>query len=190
MFGVPDLSGYGCFPLPVRPALSYRSGGLAFGVNRGNSVHAGCYLEAPAGTKVFAIYDGTIWYTPGNIPFFVSKGYGGRPGVCENPVEAPTYELALITEFGIIRYGEIAKELPKGVRAGATVSKGQHIASVAHQFGGTMLHLELFSNTTSRAGLTKPGNKTYDHVPAKNYHRRSDLEDPTTMLDWSLLTGG
>jgi hypothetical protein len=86
----------------------------------------------------------------------------------------------------------MAKSTTRGRRVysnRAKVSAGQHIAFVGHQFGSTMLHLELFSNPASLAGLTKMGNTKYDLVPAKNYNRRSDLDDPTTMLDWLIVMG-
>jgi murein DD-endopeptidase MepM/ murein hydrolase activator NlpD len=164
---------------------------LAFGAKRGSVVHAGCDLTAPAGTKVFSMYDGTVWYLG---KFFLSNPksgadvtYLGNADLCQDAmvfdVSWVTYELAVVTDdFGIIRYGEIAPTFPPGITLGAKVKAGQHIAWVGQQFGGTMLHLELFDDPKRRDGLTQMGNKFYRFVPPRNYNRRDDLQDPTLML--------
>src|SRR5262249_13381052 len=93
-----------------------------------------------------------------------------------------TFELAIITDFGIIRYGEIGHRLPGNIMAGKPVSKGQPIGWVATQHRGTMLHLEWFNDPNRLDALTQMGNKQYLHVPNGNYNRRSDLADPTDFL--------
>jgi murein DD-endopeptidase MepM/ murein hydrolase activator NlpD len=181
------------FPLPSVPKSDYTKGGLAFGAARGSIAHAGCDLEAPAGTKVLAMYDGTIWYTG---TFFLSNPksgpdvtYLGNGELCQDAmitdVAWVTYELTLVCDDCIIRYGEVAPSFPAGIAFGAKVKAGQHIAWVGQQFGGTMLHLELFDDPKRRDGLTQMGNKNYRFVPPKNYNRRDDLQDPSWMLMFS-----
>jgi hypothetical protein len=97
--------------------------------------------------------------------------------------------MAIITSYGILRYGEISHRLPPGVTVGGTVSAGQVIGWVAHQYGGTMLHLEMFRDASRKDALTQMGNKNYLHVPNGNYNRRSDLEDPTDTLTFLPLKG-
>ena len=69
------------------------------------------------------------------------------------------------------------------VKPGDNVTVGQVIAYVGDQPGGDMLHLELFSDTAS-------GDLTTDRNNPANapYYRRSDLMDPTPILDCTLGT--
>jgi murein DD-endopeptidase MepM/ murein hydrolase activator NlpD len=192
MFGMPSVPSSGAvFPLTFVPQDDFTRGGLAFGANRGSLDHAGCDLVAPAGTQVLSMYDGTIWYMG---TFFVSYpksgpdvSYLGNSDLCQDAmilnVGWVTYELAVISDdVGIIRYGEVAPTFPPGIGFGTKVKAGQHIAWVGPQFGGTMLHLEVFDDPGRRDRLTQMGNKHYRFVPAKNYNRRDDLQDPTFML--------
>ncbi len=171
------------FPLPNVPAQPFDSGGLAFGNQRKTVVHAACDLLAPAGTPVFAVDDGVVWYGP--RAFFQSE-----PDASGNRIW--TFEMAVVHQYYIVRYGEIRSHLPAGVAAGANVAVGQQIASVRAQNGSTMLHLEMFNDTTSRAPLTQMGNMQYTLVKPADFNRRSDLRDPTdvlTVLKWGLQCG-
>jgi murein DD-endopeptidase MepM/ murein hydrolase activator NlpD len=162
------------FPLPIKPSQDFRSGGVGFGNDRGKVDHAACDLVAPPDTDILAIADGTIWYGPG--AFFTSKAkvqpdpiYLGRSGVCEigviqNELKIQTYELALITNLGIFRYGEIAGTMPAGVVEGGKVSEGQPIGKVVQQYGASMLHLEWYREKDRRDGLTQMGNGYYKYL--------------------------
>lgn len=146
------------FPLRQRPDLPYHTGGRRFGANRnsGNRKHAGCDLIAPRGTEVLAMANGKVIRGPYHF-------YSG------------SYALEIKHSNGkVVRYGEIMKIVPAGIRVGARVSRGQVIARVGQlQSGSSMLHLELYSGSGNR-NLTQAGNK---------YKRRSDLIDPTAYLD-------
>jgi murein DD-endopeptidase MepM/ murein hydrolase activator NlpD len=171
------------FPLPNVPAQPFDSGGLAFANQRETVVHAACDLIAPAGTPVFAIDDGVVWYGP--RPFFQSQ-----PDANGNRIW--TFEMAVVHPDYIIRYGEIGNHVPAGVSRDARVASGQQIASVGAQVGSTMLHLEMFNDTSSRAPLSQTGNMSYTLVKSANFNRRSDLRDPTdvlTVLKWALQCG-
>jgi murein DD-endopeptidase MepM/ murein hydrolase activator NlpD len=195
-FGIPGVPSSGAiFPLPFVPNDDYTKGGRGFGANRGSVAHAGCDLTAPAGTKVLAMYDGTVWYFG---TFFLSSPtsgpdvtYLGNSELCQDAmivgISWVTFELALVYDDGIIRYGEIAPSLPAGIGFGSKVKAGDHIAWVGQQIGGTMLHLELFDDPSRRDPLTQRGNNNYRFVPPKNYNRRDDLQDPTWMLMFSSL---
>jgi murein DD-endopeptidase MepM/ murein hydrolase activator NlpD len=145
-------------------------------------LHAACDLIALADTPVYAIFDGTVWYTPG--VFFVSKTPKHTDFCPGRKVEQRivTFEMAIVTAFGIFRYGEISQKVPRGVTVRGDVSAGQVIGWVAHQHGGTMLHLEMFRDASRKDALTKMGNKNYLYIPDGNYNRRSDLDDPTDLL--------
>lgn len=181
MFGGYGFQVDSVFPLPDYPSQSFQSGGLAFGAQRRSVLHAGCDLVAPADTQVYAIYDGTVWYTG---RFSVSKP--PKPSdFCPGPKPGHrmfTFEMAIITAFGIIRYGEISHIVPQGVKIGGAVSAGQVIGWVAHQNGSTMLHLEMFRDPVRKDALLQMGNRNYLYVPDGNYNRRSDLDDPTDLL--------
>lgn len=165
------------FPLPVVPKQDFRTGGLAFGNNRGGLEHAACDLVAPAGTPVLAVADGVIWYGP-------SKFFDSKPDA--SGVRISTFELTVIHSDFIARYGEIGQMLASGVKPGATVKEGQQIASVGKQVGDTMLHFEMFSDVQSKGSLTQRGNTTYRNIPKygnNRFNRRSDLLDPTMHLN-------
>ncbi len=146
------------FPLRQRPDHPYNTGGRRFGASRnsGNRKHAGCDLIAPGGTEILAMASGTVM----RGPYLFYSG---------------TYALEVKHSNGkVVRYGEIMKIVPAGVRVGARVSQGQVIARVGQlQSGSSMLHLEIYSGA-GNGSLTQAGNK---------YKRRSDLIDPTAYLD-------
>ena len=145
------------FPFKTRPAESYKTGMRRFGSNRKKGrLHAGCDLYAPVGTAIYAMDDGEVLK---DVYFF----YLG------------TYALEVKHTNFVARYGEI-KGVAAGIKKGTKIKKGQLIAYVGELKGlnMSMLHLELYSGTGS-GPLTVRGNKPYQ--------RRSDLIDPTSILD-------
>lgn len=150
------------FPLRNRPKLDYKSGAREFGASRdgGQRKHAACDLKAPKGTEIFCMADGKVIREPYDF-------YSG------------TYALEVEHTNGlIVRYGEIAAKVPAGIRNGATVQQGQHIAYIGQlESGDSMLHLEMYAGTKT-GPLTQPGT---------DYKRRGDLIDPTPYLDRAVL---
>ena len=143
------------FPLPSRPALSYRTGGRRFGAPRdGGRQHAGCDLIAPAGTEIRAVEAGTV--VRGPYPF-----YHG------------THAIEVQHPGSVVRYCEI-RGVAEGIAVGSAVTEGQTIAYVGRMYTDSMLHLEMYDG--SRTGqLTQPNNPPYQ--------RRADLMDPSSYLD-------
>jgi hypothetical protein len=145
------------FPLRKRPAYSYKEGGREFGAYRSESrLHAGCDLLAPEGTEVLAIDNGTVIQGPYEFYDVV-------------------YALEVKHDSGIVvRYGEILQSVPRGISAGARVSRGQVIGYVGLMTSGSsMVHFEMYKGTVNGALTTGSG----------PYRRRSDLMDPTAFLD-------
>ncbi|REJ52033.1 MAG: M23 family peptidase [Microcystis wesenbergii TW10] len=153
---------YFIFPLRQKPSLSYKDGGRQFGAGRpGGRKHAGCDLIAPKGTEILAMADGKVIVGP--YAFFSGT----------NAIEVK-HDNGMV-----IRYCEIGQMLPRGIQVGARVSKGQVIAYVGRlHSGSSMLHLEMYQGTQNGA-LTQAGNRPYQ--------RRSDLLDPTDILDHAPL---
>ncbi|MFK5913444.1 MAG: peptidoglycan DD-metalloendopeptidase family protein [Woeseiaceae bacterium] len=152
------------FPLQAKPSESYKSGIRAYGTNRsgGKRKHAGVDLYAPKGTAIRAIKDGKVIQ---HYSFYL----GTR---------------ALEIDHGdmIIRYGEVSHVAP-GITSGASVKRGQIIAYVGElvfKSGNkmSMLHLEAYKGTTTGALTVRS---------AAPYQRRSDLFDPTSLLDSAAL---
>ena len=145
------------FPLDSRPAQSYKDGMRRFGSNRSKGrKHAGCDLYAPVGTPIYAMDDGVV--EKDIYAFYLG-----------------TYAIEIKHTKFLARYGEISR-VAKGVKKGAKIKKGQLIAYVGELRGlnMSMLHLELYSGK-AKGSLTVRGNKPYK--------RRSDLIDPTPILD-------
>jgi uncharacterized protein YgiM (DUF1202 family) len=163
------IMSYFIFPLRQR-TTSYKNPPARFGDPRsGNTrTHAGCDLYAPEGTEILAMADGTV--IEGPRLFY------------EN-----VYELRVKHDNGmIVRYGEIKQSVPRGIQVGARVSQGQVIAYVGKitRLNLSMLHLEIYKGNGS-GNLTQPNNN-YPYCPAPrygSYSRRSDLLDPTDILD-------
>lgn len=164
----PVSSGLYSFPLPVIPDESYKSGGRRFGAlrNKGQRTHAGCDLIAAPGTPICAIADGKVRMNP----YYFYNG---------------TYALEVEHGQMLVRYGEI---LPTAVhdsrltflaeiKKGALVKKGQVIAYVGKMLKDSMLHFECYSNATLPGGLTDRSKS------GGAFQRRSDLMDPTNLLD-------
>lgn len=157
------------FPLPIIPSQSYKEGGRRFGAGRDNGArkHAGCDLIVPPGTPVCAIADG---YVRDNPYYF----YNG------------SFALEVVHGGIVVRYGEILPMainsatltfLPE-IKKNAKVTKGQVIAYIAKMTGGSsMLHFECYSNSALSGGLTDKSKS------GGAFKRRSDLMDPTNLLD-------
>jgi murein DD-endopeptidase MepM/ murein hydrolase activator NlpD len=152
------------FPLSFKPAESYKSGMRAFASNRSNSTrkHAGVDLYAPKGTSIRAMKDGKVIQ---HYSFYL----GTR---------------ALEIDHGdmVVRYGEISHVAP-GIIAGADVKRGQIIAYVGElvfKSGNkmSMLHLEAYKGTMAGPLTVRT---------AKPYQRRTDLFDPTKLLDGAVM---
>lgn len=147
------------FPLSFKPAESYKSGMRAFGANRSNGrKHAGIDLYAAKSTPIRAMKDGKVIH---DYKFYLG-----------------TRALEIDHEDMVVRYGEISHVVP-GIIAGTNVRRGQIIAYVGElifKSGNkmSMLHLEAYKGTLT-GPLTVRG--------ATPYQRRSDLFDPTKLLD-------
>ncbi len=119
--------------------------------------------ERPKGTEILAMADGKVIVGP--YAFFSGT----------NAIEVK-HDNGMV-----VRYCEIGQMLPRGIQVGARVSKGQVIAYVGRlHSGSSMLHLEMYQGTQNGA-LTQAGNRPYQ--------RRSDLLDPTDILDHAPLVG-
>ncbi|ATZ68073.1 M23 family metallopeptidase [Acinetobacter haemolyticus] len=160
----PEDDGRYLYPLKTsQKTNSYKSGAGRFGSNRGGGKrkHAGCDLYAPTGTEVRAMADGKVR--------LVTRFYAG------------TDVIEIVHEKHIIRYGEVllGKSL---VKAGDNVRRGQiigYVGQLSIKVPSMMLHLEMYANPSDTSGLTVRG--------ANAYQRRTDLIDPTLILDNSIL---
>ena len=152
------------FPLTNKPSESYKTGMRAYGSNRSNGKrkHAGVDLYAPKGTAIRAMKDGKVIQ---HYSFYLGTK-------------------ALEIDHGdmIIRYGEIS-DVAEGIKTGVTVKRGQIIAYVGElsfKSGNkmSMLHLEAYKGNAKGALTVRS---------AQPYQRRSDLFDPTKLLDSALM---
>jgi murein DD-endopeptidase MepM/ murein hydrolase activator NlpD len=140
------------------PKYSFRERPRCFGAPRdgGKRKHAGCDLYAPEGSPVQAVWHGRV--------IAVYEFYGKA-----DAVEIDHGNL------GIIRYGELLAA--DEVDAGGIVEAGQVIGTITKLVGmgsiHPMLHFELYTGQ-GKGRLTQPGN---------DFHRRSDLVDPTAFLE-------
>jgi murein DD-endopeptidase MepM/ murein hydrolase activator NlpD len=157
------------FPLPVIPSQSYKEGGRRFGAGRDNGArkHAGCDLIVPPGTPVCAIAKGYVRLDP----YYFYNG---------------SFALEVVHDGIVVRYGEILPtafnsstlELLPEIIKNAEVAKGQVIGYIAKMTGGSsMLHFECFGNSSL------PGKLTDKDKSGGAFKRRSDLLDPTNLLD-------
>ncbi|MEP6903332.1 MAG: M23 family metallopeptidase [Actinomycetota bacterium] len=175
------------FPLPARPAQSYKTGGRRFGDDRGSILHPACDLIAVPETEIYAVEDGTVIYGPRR--FFESGPHVwdavNQKSVCKPDVEClMVYDLLVKHQNFLVRYGEIGIRVPDGIEPTATVTEGQLIAYVGAQTVASMLHFEMYSNAEDISYPSVKGNMTYlNFRPLKTYSRRKDLMDPTDYLD-------
>ena len=164
------------FPLAIAPSVTWHENptNTHFGAPRDSPFpyHGACDLVAPAGTKVYAVRDGTVVRV---YPFVT---------YCKDSAnETTTWAIDVAHDRFMARYGEVSKDFPKGIFKGAQVTEGQVIATVGMQCNGTMLHFELFDDPNRLDYLTDASAHRYLYVPQKNYQRRNDLLDPTFLLD-------
>ncbi len=146
------------FPLSLIPELSYKTAGRKFGAPRdgGKRKHAGCDLIAKLGTEIYAIDDGVVLQESKDF-------YHG------------TNSLVVQHRSGIVvRYCEILKKDEVKLERGAVVKAGDLIAHVGKMHVDSMLHFELYSGQAF-GELTQRNNGAFQ--------RRSDLVDPTDLLD-------
>lgn len=144
-------------PLKGGTTIDPASGGRQFGAARdsGSRLHAGVDFIAPAGRPVLAMTDGQV--------VRISEFYQGTKAV-----EVKN------TDGTVVRYCEIAPS----VSVGSKVYKGEQIGTVMRSYTGSqMLHLEVYRGTAS-GSLTQSNAGNYYYVPAGNYQRRADLQDP------------
>ena len=191
---VPKSAAKNHFPIPNQYRdTGYHAGVRSFGSSRsgGKRAHAGCDLYAPAGTKVYAVADGTV------LNYYEFYGQ--------------TYAIEIQHNDCIIRYGEVQppkknrfgddgppSELCNGmapeIEIDGTIKRGQHIGFVGQlrllneksgkieNYKECMLHIEMYSGKAT-GNLTDRDNLKYLHVPLRHYQRRDDLLDMTTFLD-------
>jgi murein DD-endopeptidase MepM/ murein hydrolase activator NlpD len=176
----------GVFPLPIIPTTPWHnvptSKATHFGAPRDAPypTHGACDLLAPAGTEVYAVADGDVWYEGW---FYESKKTVEVNGVERVVCRINLHEMTIVHgDHFIARYGEIAPGAV--VKAGDHVTAGQKIAVVgANCDNNPMLHFELFAHTARRENLSVNATETYLYVPRRAYSRRNDLLDPTPFLD-------
>lgn len=152
------------FPLHKFPSVSWKDGGRQFGAGRANGrKHAGCDLVAPVGTPVRAVAPGIVL---AHQAFYDQTWY-------------------LVVDHGsfVVRYGEIKKQLPAGIRVGRKVRAGELIAQVGLlvTLRRSMLHFEMYAGTETGPLTVKT---------SKPYQRRADLLDPTPYLDTAVMDMG
>ncbi|HLA96375.1 MAG TPA: M23 family metallopeptidase, partial [Pyrinomonadaceae bacterium] len=116
-------------------------------------------LAAAAGTDVYAIDAGLVVEAAGGFDQYGTSVVSIQHG--------DVYD----DDYCIVRYGEVGPPL---VTEGDTVTKGQLIAKVGKQPGGTQLHLEMYGGYESGPFLQEK------NLP---YKRRSDIMDPTAAVD-------
>ena len=155
------------FPVPYVPLENYR-GGRGFGADRsavaallkipgGKLKHGAVDLIVPPKTPVLAMEDGVVIRGP----------YGFFLEVSAIEIRHRRF---------IARYCEIDPHTE--VKNGDPVKEGQVIGYIGNQPGADMLHLELFSGAAS--GDLSLNSKNPKNAP---YYRRSDMMDPTPVLD-------
>lgn len=148
------------FPLPKRVDSYKTNYSCKFGAPRNNGrKHGGVDLAASAGTPVFAIADGVVIEAAGGFDQYGTSVISIEHG--------DIYD----DDYCVVRYGEV-----DNIRftVGATVNRGDIIAKVGVQPGGTQLHLEMYSGIADGPFLQP------NLLP---YKRRLDLIDPTPYVD-------
>lgn len=157
------------FTFPLEKKIrTYHSGGRRYGSRRsgGKRLHGGCDLTVAKNTRILAMADGVVVKGP---YYFYEGTYALE--VAHDVVDKKGEKGKIL-----VRYGEINQRVPKGVKPGAEVGRGDLIATVGRlNSGASMLHLEMYSEGSSRKKLTVVG--------INKYKRRSDIKDPTLELD-------
>jgi murein DD-endopeptidase MepM/ murein hydrolase activator NlpD len=146
------------YPLFQAPLASYKTGARWFGAPRsGGRHHAAVDLLAPHLSRIRAVADGVVIQAPYYFYTGTNALEVNHPGV------------------GIVRYGEIDMHKVVHLKAGDRVRAGDLVAYVGRlDSGSSMLHFELYSGK-GRGPLTVRANPPFQ--------RRSDLVDPTSLMD-------
>lgn len=147
------------FPLAVKVDSYKTNYQCRYGAPRGGGrKHGGCDLAAPVGTPVFAVDEGYVVEIGKNFKYETSVVGIGHGDLYED-------------DYIVVRYGEVDTIM---VQLGTKVERGQMIAKVGKQPGGTQLHLEMFR-----------GDQTGEYLQENSlpFKRRADIIDPTPYLE-------
>jgi murein DD-endopeptidase MepM/ murein hydrolase activator NlpD len=148
------------FPLAKKVDSYEKNYSCRFNAPRGGGrKHGGCDLAAAVGTPVYAVDSGIV--------LKVARGFDQYGTQVISIEHGDIYD----DDYIIVRYCEVDTPM---VFDGATVEKGQMIAKVGKQPGGTQLHIEIYSGYESGEFLQETS------LP---YKRRADLLDPTPFLN-------
>ncbi len=168
------------FPAPKWDGTSYKQGSPQFGHRRakGDRVHAACDLYAPLESDVVAVDDGYV--------VEISTKFSG-----------PTQAIALFHKgIGVIRYGEVIKIPVDYLIVNTQITAGTVIGKVGRAVATfpPMLHFELFDGSGSGNLSVRPGGEEPAHYNSgvlkdAHYNRRTDLMNPTELLDRLWLEG-
>lgn len=150
------------WPLPFSNVPDYhkvsgRQHNRWFGALREGRAHAACDLMAPLGTDVYAIADGVVEDVARTFKPFLMVGV-----------------IAIRHGLFTIRYCEVIPESIFWAQKGALVKEGQVIAKVGRMNKLSMLHFEQYAGTV---------NGPLSNTKNPPFMRRSDLMDPTPLLD-------
>lgn len=159
------------FPLDRAPDAPYWTEHRAFAYKRDGRKHAGCDLLMPPGSPIYAIADGFVRLVPHH---FVLGAYAME--VTHGSYVARYSEI--FPSAASPNCPEIAKNILPEIQNGKPVSKGQvigYVGQVQYDIPVSMLHFEIYENSKLTGPLTVHAN-----LP---YKRRSDLANPTAMLD-------
>ena len=156
--------------------MSYHQGAQIWCARRDHGARhpaAGCDLYAPVGTEVLAVAHGTVRHVG---PFYRVH----HKGLNEEYVWAVEVDHG----FCVVRYGEVAKQLPPGIRQGATVVRGQVVGLVGQMAHIThsMLHFEMYSGKAK--GCAQPTGSQAIHAP------QQPPRSKTSHLDMALMQAG
>ncbi len=169
------------FPLDCMPKFNWDRDGVSFGSKRGNRLHAGVDLMAPAGTAVKAMASGlVVKYYPEfkcvNVTTTQPDGSRQVETYCASGIQVVHLVPPLV---GTVIYGEITSKL----RAQQKVAAGDVIGTIKELFPGQpnpMLHLEYYPGVV--------GNDSVFAKTRKPYGRAQTPADPSVLLwDFVLL---
>ncbi len=117
----------------------------------------------------------------------------------KTPFIKNTKLFSVVVEHGafIARYGEVEYPKLEELYEGKEVHEGDLLSRLARNPHGTaMLHIEFYSKDAA-GEFYQASNKKYFFVESRKYKRRSDLLDPTPILDqlavwtdWSQTSAG
>ena len=150
--------------IKIEGEYSWKTGAGTYGYKRTDPdgrirKHAVNDIYAAKGTPVYAMADGVVWG--------VSRAfYKGSSA------------LAITHADCVTRYCEI--DVLDSINDGRHVKEGELIGHVMQLEGltVTMLHLEMYTDITSKKELTDTSDAGYK----RGYKRRADVKDPTTLI--------